>query len=64
MTEDKVLSLTKRLDSLRSLHRNLDDDIKSTSYDEFTLLRKKREKLNLRDQIMQIENVIYPDIIA
>lgn len=64
MTDDKVLSLTKRLDSLRSLHRTLDDDIKSTSYDEFTLLRKKREKLNLRDQIMQIESVIYPDIIA
>ncbi len=64
MTEDKALSLRKRLDSLRSQHRSLDEEIQASGYDEFTLVRKKREKLTLRDQIMQIESIVYPDIIA
>jgi hypothetical protein len=33
-------------------------------YDEFTLLRFKKEKLQLRDQILMLENQLYPDIIA
>lgn len=64
MTEDKTLSLIKRLDYLRSNHRDLDNEIRNSSLDEFSLFSKKREKLQIRDEIMALERVVYPDIIA
>jgi len=62
MNEDLVL--IKRLESLRTQHKQLDDRIDHDALDEFTRQRLKRERLNLHDQIMQIERVVYPDIIA
>ena len=62
MNED--LLLIKRLESLRLEHRELDDMIKSNSLDEFTRGRLKKKKLTLRDEIMKIEQIVYPDIIA
>lgn len=64
MTEDKTLSLIKRLDYLRSNHRDLDNEIRNSSLDEFSLFSKKRQKLQIRDEIMALERVVYPDIIA
>lgn len=62
MNED--LMLFKRLESLRLQHKELDDKIDHEVLDEFTRQRLKRERLRLHDQIMQIELVVYPDIIA
>ena len=62
MNED--LLLIKRLESLRMRHRELDDKIGVNGIDEFTRQRLKKEKLHLRDEILKIEQVVYPDITA
>lgn len=62
MNED--LLLIKKLESMRAQHRDLDDKIKTNGLDEFTRQRLKRTKLQLRDEINKLEQVVYPDIIA
>ena len=62
MNED--LMLEKRLDFLRAKHHELDHMINGAVIDEFSKMRLKKEKLAMRDQIMQIENILYPDVIA
>lgn len=62
MNED--LMLIKRLESLRAQHKQLDDKIDHDTHDEFTRQRLKRERLRVHDQILEIERVVYPDIIA
>ena len=62
MNED--LLLLKQLESLRFEHRELDEKIKNNSLDEFSRILLKKKKLALRDEIMKIEQVLYPDIIA
>jgi len=62
MNED--LMLEKRLDYLRVKHHELDEMINNSAMDEFTKMRLKKEKLAMRDQIMQIESIVYPDVIA
>ena len=62
MNED--LLMIKRLESLRAEHRELDGKIQNNSLDEFTRKRLQKTKLFLRDEIMKIEQVVYPDIIA
>lgn len=69
MTEEDEISILKRLDSLRNRHRNLDTEIESLekhniAHDQFALHRLKKEKLGLRDQILSLERLLYPDIIA
>jgi|LakMenEpi03Aug12_release.lakeMendotaPanAssembly.Ray.scaffolds.fasta_scaffold4059472_1 hypothetical protein len=68
MTTDKSIELYKKLEILRRTHRTLEHKItafmQQNPYDEFTLLRFKKEKLQLRDQILMLENQLYPDIIA
>lgn len=61
MNED--LMLEKRLDYLRGLHAELEGKLTST-LDEFTKMRIKKEKLSLRDKMMEIESILYPDVIA
>lgn len=61
---NEELMLEKRLDYLRHKHHELDEMIKAVSLDEFSRMRLKKEKLAMRDQIMQIESIIYPDVIA
>lgn len=66
-TMDEELILIKRLDSLREKHRELDEKIKSmfnSQNDPLTVMRLKKEKLSLRDEINRLEREIYPDIIA
>lgn len=60
---NEELMLEKRLDYLRGKHHELDEMINGV-VDEFTRMRLKKEKLAMRDQIMQIEKVVYPDVIA
>ena len=62
MNED--LLLLKRLEALRLQHRDLDDKIQMDGIDEFSKQRFKKMKLQLRDEIIRIEQQVYPDIIA
>ena len=65
MTEQE---LRKRLELLRSEHRDLDAAIVALadagSTDQLQIARLKKRKLRLRDQITAIEDSLVPDIIA
>lgn len=64
--------LRKRLETLRSEHRDLDAAIaaltdagrRSGYLDQLQIARLKKRKLNLRDRISLIEDSLLPDIIA
>ena len=60
--------LQKRLEVLRSEHRDLDAAIAALSEsgapDQLQIARLKKRKLKLKDQIAMIEDTLLPDIIA
>ena len=60
--------LKKRLELLRSEHRDLDAAIsaltESGSQDQLQIARLKKRKLRLKDQIAIFEDQLLPDIIA
>jgi len=60
--------LRKRLELLRSEHRDLDAAITaltgSGSQDQLQIARLKKRKLRLKDQIAIFEDQLLPDIIA
>ena len=59
--------MVKRLEVLRTEHRDLDaaiDALTESSHDQLQIARLKKRKLRLRDQIAQIEDYLIPDIIA
>ncbi|MGB3711009.1 MAG: DUF465 domain-containing protein [Erythrobacter sp.] len=64
--------LLKRLEMLRSEHRDLDAAIAALSEsgrkdgggDQLQIARLKKRKLRLKDQISLIEDTLLPDIIA
>lgn len=62
------LGLQKRLELLRSEHRDLDAAIgalqEAGAGDQLQIARLKKRKLRLRDQISKIEDTLLPDIIA
>lgn len=68
MNEEDEIELYKKLEVMRRTHRTLEHKItalmQQIPYDEFSLLRYKKEKLSLRDKILTLENQLYPDIIA
>jgi len=61
-------ALRKKLEDLRSQHRDLDDVIERVTeqvpFDQLQVQRLKKRKLNLKDQIIKIESQLLPDIIA
>lgn len=61
-------ALKRRLEELRVEHRDLDDAIAALigggTFNHLQLQRMKKRKLALRDQIVQLENLLLPDIIA
>ena len=69
VTEDE---LKKRLELLRTEHRDLDAAIDALSsvpasagpLDQLQIARLKKRKLKLKDQIALIEDYLIPDIIA
>ena len=68
MVGDEI-AMQRKLDVLREKHRELDKAIEQIGphhvmQDEFTVRRLKKEKLALRDEILRIEEFLYPDIIA
>lgn len=64
--------LNKRLETLRSEHRDLDAAIAALTEaglqngfaDQLQIARLKKRKLRLKDQIAIIEDTLLPDIIA
>jgi hypothetical protein len=68
MIEGNVEDVQRRLADLRSEHRDLDDVIARLAqggpFDQLQLKRLKKRKLLLKDQIMQLESALVPDIIA
>ena len=63
--------LRKRLESLKSEHRDLDVAIAALSdageggfVDQLQIARLKKRKLQLKDRISAIEDNLIPDIIA
>jgi hypothetical protein len=62
------VALRAKLQALLQQHRDLDAAIASLAEtgtgDQLQLRRLKKTKLDLKDQIAQIENLLIPDIIA
>ncbi len=59
--------LRVELETFRSEHRELDEEIRTLAVsgaDAFTVQRLKRRKLALKDRIQAIEDRVTPDIIA
>jgi hypothetical protein len=61
-------ALRLRLEALRAEHSDLDGVIarlsESIPFDQLQMQRLKKRKLGLKDQIIQVENMLLPDIIA
>jgi hypothetical protein len=66
--EPSEAELEKLLNSLRTEHRRIDNEIKALIEtgvaDMLKVRRMKKIKLSLKDQITFIENQLTPDIIA
>ncbi|MFQ5953936.1 MAG: YdcH family protein [Kiloniellales bacterium] len=60
--------LKRKLEALRSEHRDLDDIIQQisagNSFDQLQVKRLKKRKLLLKDQIARLQSKLLPDIIA
>ncbi len=60
--------LRVKLEVLKREHRDLDTEIEALhergASDMLTLKRLKKQKLNLKDQIVALEDRLLPDIIA
>lgn len=68
-TLDPTLEQAQRkLDALRQEHRDLDDVIRrlteDSRHDQLQVQRLKKRKLGLKDQILKLESLLLPDIIA
>lgn len=61
-------SLAERLERLRAEHAVLDERISEMSsegvYDDVQILRLKKQKLAIKDQMGRLESDLVPDIIA
>lgn len=66
--EDEFTDMQRKLEELRTEHRDLDDVIarvaEEAPFDQLRVQRLKKRKLRLKDQIIQLENDLLPDIIA
>ena len=68
MEETQIEIIRQKLARLQSEHRDLDDVIAlitgSGPFDQLQIQRLKKRKLMLKDQILQLESELLPDIIA
>ena len=66
--DDDTERLRRRLEALKSEHRDLDDVIAqlgdTAPFDQIQIKRLKKRKLLLKDQIARVESKLLPDIIA
>ncbi len=67
LTEEEQ-ALHARLAALKQEHADLDASIEALGHmpvpDQLMIARLKRKKLNMKDEMMRIEAIILPDIIA
>ncbi len=68
MTEQEEQELRQALAQLKEEHRDLDDAIQALEAkalpDTLQIKRLKKRKLYLRDRIREIDDQLFPDIIA
>lgn len=68
LTEEEKHRLEERLFEVKQEHRDLDDVINrlllTPDVEELQLKRFKKRKLKLKDTILQLENILIPDILA
>lgn len=68
MTEQEELELRETLAKLKEEHRDLDHAIYALEIlprpDHLQIKRLKKKKLQLRDRIQEIEDILLPDITA
>ena len=68
MEQREIELIKEKLSQLKSEHRDLDDVIARISeevpFDQIQVKRLKKRKLALKDQILQLESKLLPDIIA
>ncbi|MBN8531970.1 MAG: YdcH family protein [Alphaproteobacteria bacterium] len=68
MLEEHNNKLYAKLMHLRGEHRELDQKIAvvsgSKNRNDLELMRLKRQKLAIKDQISRLEEYVYPDITA
>ena len=68
MEEAQIEIIRQKLARLYSEHRDLDDVIAQIggrgAFDQLQIQRLKKRKLMLKDQILQLESELLPDIIA
>ena len=61
-------TIRRRIEELRTEHRDLDAALEAlsagTNPDQLQLVRLKRRKLRLKDEISVLEDMLLPDIIA
>jgi hypothetical protein len=66
--QDEKDSLHKRIESMRSEHRDLDQVIerltREGTEDQLMLRRLKKRKLLVKDQLAQLERQLEPDVPA
>lgn len=66
--DETVADLRARLMALQTEHRDLDDIIgrlsDATPFDQLQLIRLKKRKLLLKDEIIRLQSRLLPDIIA
>ena len=60
--------LREKLAQLRAEHRELDSRIcaleETTPFDQFSISRLKKRKLQIKDLMASLEDRLFPDIIA
>lgn len=68
MLDEDIEELRRKIETIRTEHRDLDDVIsrigKDGAVDQLRLQRLKKRKLSLKDEIARLENQLVPDIIA
>lgn len=68
MDVEQEHALQRKLNRLKQEHRDLDSAIRALDLtgkaDQLQLTRLKKQKLGLKDQIAQLEDQLFPDIIA
>lgn len=61
-------ALRRRLEELEAEHRALDEEVKALTMcgvvDQLKVMRLKRRKLSLKDEIFRVADILNPDIIA
>jgi len=67
MNEIEKQKIRDQLDLLKLQHQDLDDAIHhmpKTIHTQLQISRLKKKKLHLKDEIIKLENILIPDILA